>query len=408
MSKNEKLLIVITTLFIFADAMSAVFMNVFLYSYTGSLVVMSIYTICRIALFPFSEWVAGKIAVKKSYAFTATLGLIGIMLKLAFVLNFNSYFALKPDLVYLVAIIQGIGEGTYYVSVNTLAQLVTTAETRIRYLTHAGIFNNIANVVAPLIASFIIEHSLSDLAGYINIFKTVLVVYFFIVLIAFRIKITKSRDFKLSKVLWSKSDRQWRYHQIHTALYGLRDSMILTLAGIMVYNATGQSGGLYGKLLALFALIAIISFRFVSKKMVRSNRMEFYKYGAFLISSSTIVLVLLPNIYGALYYGIVNALASPMYGNAYNIISMNIIQDYAEKENVVGRMIAKESALSCGRCSGMALIVLLHQLLDENLYLLVAVLILSLCPCLTYFYARAYHNKRDRANGKVFASAVKL
>ena len=42
LSSNERLLILINCFYNLANAMSAVFMNVYLYAYTGSLVVMSI------------------------------------------------------------------------------------------------------------------------------------------------------------------------------------------------------------------------------------------------------------------------------------------------------------------------------------------------------------------------------
>lgn len=54
-TRDETTTILIACLFNLANAMSAVFMNVYLYAYTGSLVVMSIYTIVRIGLFPFSS-----------------------------------------------------------------------------------------------------------------------------------------------------------------------------------------------------------------------------------------------------------------------------------------------------------------------------------------------------------------
>ena len=60
LSSNERLLILINCFYNLANAMSAVFMNVYLYAYTGSLVVMSIYTIVRIGLYPFFFTLGGK------------------------------------------------------------------------------------------------------------------------------------------------------------------------------------------------------------------------------------------------------------------------------------------------------------------------------------------------------------
>ena len=172
--------------------------------------------------------------------------------------------------------------------------------------------------------------------------------------------------------------------------------MILALAGLLVYNATNGSGSLYGKLLSFFALLTILSFMFVSKTMVRTNRMKYYTWGAIFLSSATIVLVLCPNIYGAIYYGVVNAISTPFYSGAFNMITMNALNDYAEKENLVGRVIAKETYLSVSRCIGMLFIVACHYFLSESMYLYVSVITLSLSPLLVVLNANLYHKKRDQ------------
>lgn len=396
LTKNERILAVVVSLYTLANGMSAVFMNVFLYAYTGSLVVMSIYTIIRIGAFPFIFTLAGKLARKTSYGLMLSFGLIFMMMQLIFVLNQNELIAQNNNLVFVAALLFGIGEGFFWLSVNTLNQLVTTPNTRSLYIGLTGVLNNLSNVIAPLIASFIIQSSLNDMIGYSNIFKIVLVVFALIALLGFCIKEKGNPiEIKVLKLLRFNNDYQWRYCLTATFIYGLRDSLILTLAGLLVYNATNGNGSAYGQLLSLFAVLSICSYMVVSKKMRRGNRMKFYRVGAVLIASSTIVLVLFPSIEGAMYYGIVNAIATPMFANPYTIICMNIISDYSENENLVGRVIAKETYLSMGRCSGMAFIVLLNAILPNDLYLIVSVLLLSMMPIVLVVYANSYHKKRE-------------
>lgn len=396
MTKNEKLVITITALNSLCNSMSAVFMNVFLYAYTGSLSVMALYTCIRIGIFPFCFTIAGKIARKVNYGITMTTGLIFLMFQLLFVLSFHELIAEKNYLVYVVALLYGIGEGFYYLSINTLNQLVTSPATRNTFLGLNNIFSNIFNVGAPLIASFLIDLAPSDIDGYINIFKVVLVIYAFMTVLGFSINEKGNPiPFSVLKSLSFQNDPQWKYVLTTFFLYGFRDSLILALAGLLVYNATNGSGSLYGKLLAVFAVISILSFMFVSKKMVRSNRMSYYTFGGILLASSTIILVLVPTIYGAIYYGVVNAIATPFYSNPWNIITMNALQDYASSENLVGRVIAKETYLSASRCISMLFIVLCEKLLPGDMYLYVSVIILSLFPIIQVIYCNHYHKKRD-------------
>lgn len=404
MSSNEKLMIMINCFYTLANAMSAVFMNVYLYAYTGSLVVMSIYTIIRIGLFPFFFTIGGKWAQRHRFSHTLTAGLLLIMGQLIFVLFLNDYFAIYSWLVYVAAAIFGMGEGFYWLSINSLNQLVSKSESRSQYLSNIGIFNNISSIIAPLISTFIIDSAGSDFDGYVQIFKGVLVIYAFISLLSVKVTAKSSpAPFSVIKNLQLKADAQWRYCMNATFLFGLRDSLILTLSGLLVYNATGGSGSIYGKLLAFFALLTIIAYRLVASTMKRQNRMRYYRIGSVLLASSTIVLVLFPNIMGAIYFGVVNAIATPMYTQPFQIITMNAIQDYAEKENIVGRVIAKETAQSLGRCLGMACIVVCYLILPENLYLAVSVIFCSSFPVILTTYASHYHKQRDqmKLEGKI-------
>ena len=78
------------------------------------------------------------------------------------------------------------------------------------------------------------------------------------------------------------------------------------------------------------------------------------------------------------------------------MITMNALNDYAEKENLVGRVIAKETYLSVSRCIGMLFIVACHYFLSESMYLYVSVITLSLSPLLVVLNANLYHKKRDQ------------
>ena len=93
---------------------------------------------------------------------------------------------------------------------------------------------------------------------------------------------------------------------------------------------------------------------------------------------------------------VVNALSTPMYANPYQIIVMNAIADYAAQENIVGRVIVRETYQSIGRCLGMAAIVLCSWIFPETLYLPVAVIFCSLFPIAMAVYATIYHHRRDQ------------
>ena len=397
LSKDERLTIVVLSLYTLASVMSNTFVNVYLYTYTSDLASMCLYTAIRISMFPFFFTIAGKIAQRKGYSFTLVIGLVGFIAELSCVLSLNQYFATNPSLIYLIALICGISEGFLWLSFNSLQQYASDPSTRTSFLSEVGIYGNIANIIAPIVTSFMIDMSPSDNAGYVTIFKVVLVVYILLAILGYRIKTRcPNRNFSVLKDLNSskKKDPKWHFALWLTFVYGLRDSMVLMLTGLLIYDAVGSSGGLYSRFLALFAILAILAHLFCRKYLKRSNRLLFFNVSAIFVASATIILAFCSNTFGALYFGIVNAIAGSIYGNVYSIITMNIISNYAEKENLTGRVIAKETYLSAGRVGGMMFAFALSLILPTN-YLVVSVTILSLMPIVLILYADHYYKTRD-------------
>ncbi len=400
LTRNEYFLLAVTAVYNLCAVMASVFMNVYLYIYTGSLVIMAVYTAIRIAMFPPFFTMAGKIARRSSFSLTLCIGLFFLAIQLAMVLFLNEEFAVYPWLVYIVAMVYGIGEGFLWCSVNSLLQIVTTPETRSAFVSWQGIFNNVASIAAPVLSGLIIGISKNDTQGYIRIFQLVLAVYVILMIIGFQIK-AKAKDkpfstmhcLRLSKV--EKREERWKINSIGTCLYGINNSLSLMLAGLLVFNATGSSGGLYSNLLAVFAIMAIIAYFWCSRTLSRPKILKYYLLGSIWLASATIVLALVPNIWGAIYYGVVNAMATAFYNNAYTLLGMSAIGAYEGEENITGRVIAREAYLSFGRISGMCLIVLASFILPENLFLPVSVVVVSLFSVAAAEFTRIEFKRHD-------------
>lgn len=395
LSKNEIFINIIVALWTLGNTMSAVFVNIYLYTYTGSLVVMTAYCMIRIGMFPLCFTIAGKWAQRKNFVQTTIIGIVVTIFSLLYVLKVNASFEQTPNLVYIVALLVGVGEGFFWLSINSLISISTKEETRALFYGINGVLNNLANIIAPICATVLIDHSSSDTQGYIRIFQIVIVIYVVMVFFASRVQVSNTRQsFSIRKCLKISENSEWKYAMVSTFLYGMRDSLILTLAGLLVYNATDAQGSFYSRLLVLFAIVSII-FYIISAKVIKRRNLYFcYCVGAVFISSSTIVLVLFSNIAGAIYYGLVNAMATPFYANAYQLINVKQIQKFKEKENLIGRVIAKEIYLTCGRCLGMLCIIVSSFVFSENLYLIVSVFFCSLFPIILVVYASKYELHR--------------
>lgn len=394
-SRNEKIMIAIYSIFNFANQMSSVFLNIFLYTYSNnSLVSMAIYTICRLSMYPIFFTISGRIAEKKSYSLTLAVALSIMAAQLLYVLQFHHLFSETIAYVYLAGIIGGIGEGFMWMSMNTLNQFVTTSDSMARYLSLVGVFNNIATLTAPLIASMLINISASDMDGYILIFRIVAVVFIFLVFLAMQIKV-KGTDlsYSVKECLNISGDRIWRINMISTFLYGIRDSLTVVLVNLILYDALGKGGSEYSLILGFFSLIMILVYTFYSKRIEQDKILPVYVISAFLLASSTMVLIIAHNYFGGMYYGIANAVSYPAYSNGYSVLVMDAINRFADKENMTGRVIAKEFYLDFGRIGGMLVVILFSKIFSQSMYLVVSVVIVSLFAIINVLYVHTSYRK---------------
>ncbi len=399
MTKNEKTLIAISALYFTAATMANVFVSVYLYAYTGSLYTLVAYTMFRFLVIIGGFILAGIGSKKLSLSKILTVGLALYMSALLYLLTANVFFERYSWLIFVGGVIFGLGEGFYWFSINSLNQNVSSKATRPRFIATSSILNAGATIVAPVLATLIVSSASTDTLGYQRIFQGVIFILLIVVYLSTRIKVSLLNvPYTFLDKLRLKDDPQWRYLMTAHALFGVRESQLLVLSGLLIYQATGGSGSAYGNLLILFAVLSMAANTFVARIVTRQNRMKSYRLGAVLLFSSTMVLVLVPNLYGAIYFGVVNALATPLLNNPFMIIAMNAMQDYAENESLFGRIIAKEIYLGAGRLVGMGSILIFAWLISEPLSLILAVALCSSFALILAVYANQYHKQRDVLN----------
>lgn len=261
LSRDELLLLVITATFTLASGMATVFMNVYLYNFTESLVGMTTFTMFRIGMFPIMFILNGKLFKKTKLGYPLAAGLCMMTLSYVILLNMQNAIAANPILIYLIAVIFGAGEASYYFTINNLNQLATTMESRSTYVPLSGTLAAMANIIAPFVSTLLISYSVTDIDGYLAIFKIVIVLYITISILALKLQ-TKAKPipFTLMDKFLFKIDKQWNYIAFSTIFNSFRDCVSLCLTGLLVYRATSGSGSLYSQLLTLFAILSIIAY----------------------------------------------------------------------------------------------------------------------------------------------------
>lgn len=397
MTQNEKRLLIVNALYFLSATMSGVFVNVYLYAFTGSLLEMTVYAMVRFGFFPLGFFLGGTLSRRTRLSTSLTIGLLIIIATLGFLLTANALFNTYGFMIHLIGIAFGIGEGMYWFSTNNLSLAVSEKKTRAKFITTMSITNAISTVLAPALAAVIVIFSKTDTQGYLLIFQLVIILHTVTAWMSTRIDVKANKlTYTLIDKFNLKNDPQWRYLMTTHFLFGIRDSATLVIMGLLLYNALGSVGSLYSTLLIVFSILGIVGSTIVRKIQKRENRMALYTYGAFALFGAAMVLVLMPNLIGALIYGTVNALAAPFFINPYSIIIMNAMQDYMEKGSVYGHMIVKEVMLNLGRLIGMGFILIAARILPESIYMTVAVFASSIFAPILVIYANRYHTQRDR------------
>jgi len=391
---NEKAMMAIVGLFIFVMSLASVFVNVVLYVISGSLVTLTLYSILRFGLFPFAFILGATLSNRYKIVFSLMFGLVLLTLGFLGILFADHLLESVWYMIYILAFIFGLGEGLFWFSMNALNQLVSSEKTRNTYLSVMGMVNAFAQIMAPLLATFILTLTATDSAGYTIIFQLVIVFMLVIIFIGFKVDIPMlPTQFKMREIKVFTKHKDLNLVHLTHFMFGLRDSLVLVTSGILIYNATGGSGSVYSRLLALFALISIISFEVMRRFNNEKTMINLFIFGGFIMSISLLVLVYVPTLFGAIIFGLLASLAGPFYVVPIQTISMSTVGKHMGKSNMFSLVIARETSLTSGRVLGMIFVVSLSIFFPNN-FIIIAVSTLSIFPlALTLFSAHVLRQK---------------
>lgn len=392
--KDEKLVLLIVSIYTLASTMVTTFANVYLLDYTNSLIVISIYSMIRYSVLGLFAYISAKLSTKTKMTYSLVIGLILITSAVVYLLQVKDLIASNHSLVYLVGFIWGAGEGFFWISINSLHQIVTTLESRASYLGINGALNNLMTIVAPMVSSFILSFYLVEIDGYFTMFKVAIAIFIVIAIIALFISSACKREsFSLKNSIKDiKTDISWRYVAISQFVWGIRDAATVSLTGLLIYEAVG-SGSVYGQWLSLFALIATISYYLIGRVVKKKNRIPLLVIGSIGLFCSGISLILFKNTFGAFTHGLLHYTFLAWAYTPFSLIAMNIIGNYAHKENVMRRTVIREIAIALGRGVGLLIVIIFSTLLQGSLGLNVGLLILYLF-CLIFAWLAVFYDKK--------------
>jgi YQGE family putative transporter len=375
MCREAKVLLVISALFTFAMGLSNIFVNVFFWKQTKDLIVIAIYHLTHYITTPIAFTIGGILAKRKNGIWSLRIGLMIYAIFFMLILLWGSK---GTAYIYILGIIYGIAAGFYWLAYNTLSFDFTHINNRDTFNGFNGFSVGIAAAVSPMIAAYTIS-SFGGIKGYNAVFVMTLLVFLILILVSLLLK-CKSYGHRLDfqKVL-SRNCNDWSIIRVSTALWGLRDVVIVFIINILTIEATKSELSL-GRLTLMSSLISSVSYVLVQMVIKPPRRRLSILIGT--IGSFIAVLGLVIQVkYGTLvFYILMDAFFLPFFLIQLNSSTFNSIDRNHENNMRIEYMINKDLVLNFGRIASVLVLVVLLSFFEVSSSLKGYLLFLSLVP----------------------------
>lgn len=304
-----------------------------------------------------------------SHALTSMkVGLCCLIATFCIILFMNETFE-HVEMLYFVGCLWGFGEGGFYLSMNTLNQLATRKETRMKYVGFNGAINAFVAVVSPLLASFFVIWKNSDIKGYLLSFQFVIVLFCLLLLILRVLKvddITQKEKHQLRIWKESRKDEVWKFITRINFFQGFRESLSFCITGLLVFQLMQDNSSLYAIVLAGFSVVAILSNMVLTRWMNTKKREWLFFIGNIGILFSGLILVSSSSFLNGIAHGITHNLFAPFVSMPIMFYTMNVLQESVEKKQFMSKVVIREGYLEAGRVLGLLVYVGMRVVLKQN------------------------------------------
>lgn len=260
-----RLLLIVHTLFLLAEALSGAFVNVFLWKKAGDYALIALYNIAFFVAVQFAFMFSGKWVkvYNKMSCLKAGIAIAAAFYLFVLFLGDNAVRYIVP-----LGLLQGVGHGFFWLSFNIVLFEITSRENRDKFNGLAGVFGSFVGMAAPLIAGYFIS-VMTGATGYYMIFALSLAVYIAAAIFSVFFNRRKSGgQFSIRETrLIFQRDKTWRFIFLAMIGQGFNESVFHFLIGILVFVATNNEWKV-GVYTAITSGVAFFSF-YVAGKFLR-------------------------------------------------------------------------------------------------------------------------------------------
>jgi YQGE family putative transporter len=383
MSREAKILLLVSGLFTLAMGLSNVFVNIFLWKKSENFIVIAQYNLMHYIFLPIAFTVAGWLSKRKNGIWSLRIGIS------FFVLFFLSILFVKDEVtkyIYPFGILFGIAAGFYWLSFQVLSFDFTSPCNRDTFNGFNGFIAGAVNSIAPISAAYIIEKN-NNTKGYLIVFSISLVLFIIQILISLLLR-TEHFEGKLEiKKIISKNGFEWSNLRNGLAAWGLRDVVIMFLISILIYTTTKSEMSL-GKLTFIASLISSGSYLLEQKLIKPKRRIFSIHMGAIFMFIAVLGLFFKINYTFLVIYIVLNAIFMPFFIVPMTSATFNTLNRNHEEDMRIEYIINKELALNIGRIVSTSILIVLLAFVKNNKVLNYFLVFIGSAQFITLYFLR--------------------
>lgn len=379
MSKQAKILLVVSALFTMAMGLSNVFVNVLLWREAKDFILVAEYQLMHYIFTPLAFIAGGYLSKKKNGIWSLRVGISLFTMFFIVILFLGSSIA---RFVIPIGILFGIAAGFYWLAFQVLSFDFTGIDNRDTFNGFNGFMASLAGSTAPLIAAFIIEKN-EGIKGYLIVFLISLILFVVMIVVSLTMR-TKDDDDRLDfKRVFHSNNTEWHYLKLAVGSWGLRNVVIMFIITILIYQTTGSEMSL-GKLTFFAGLVTCFAFWLVQKIVKPKHRLRSMHVGAFFLFISVLGIVVEINYWYLAFFMVVNGFFLPFFFVPVASATFNTLNHSHEEAYRIEYIINKEISLNIGRIISTVILILLltffevHRTLNYFLLFIGAAQFLSL------------------------------
>jgi MFS transporter, YQGE family, putative transporter len=361
LSPEVKYYLVMSGLFSFGNALSNLFLSIFLWKLDRTFSLLIDYSLSMSASILFSFYFCAWVARITSPMTTMRLGIVGYLI--AYLIASLLRESLSQQ-IFLFGMIQGLAVSLFSVGAHMANLDMATNEKRDRFLYLQGFVTAIGGVLGPFLGGFFIEQ-IGSMVGYYFVFLITCTFFLLAIFVSIRIQERPIEAKSHFMDVLMRAPREWNWMYIVMLGDGIISGVYVTfLISMMMYEVAGgeQSLGLF---YTVSEVVSVVSFLVLAKRSAPHKRVYIYTIGAVSIFLCSLFLAYYPTLVSLLVFVLIKPIALNMINTTMNtMIYASIEKDPLYKKLQLDYITIREIPLGIGRIIGIFLFLGMKRYFD--------------------------------------------